>query len=196
MRQNTAHLPLSERLIEAGLEILLSGQPLTLRGAAARAGVSHGAPAHHFAGLAGLQTAIAARAYHRFADHLQVVFDAFPPGVASDEELLMAMAQSYCGFAAEQGALFQLMFAEPALDWNDPDLTAASARAYAQLQRAAAPFARAEDDRSIVETLLWCIAHGYATLGLTRKPDDQSPPVGAPSLDLLTAKIIALLRKP
>ncbi|WP_141215717.1 TetR/AcrR family transcriptional regulator, partial [Hahella sp. CCB-MM4] len=57
-----------DALIEAGLSLLIEGGPegLTLRRAAARAGVSHAAPAHHFNGLPGLQTAIATRAFALF----------------------------------------------------------------------------------------------------------------------------------
>ncbi len=56
------HGNLREALIVAGIEILKEGglPALTLRACAARAGVSHAAPAHHFDGLPGLVTAIAA----------------------------------------------------------------------------------------------------------------------------------------
>jgi AcrR family transcriptional regulator len=59
------HGNLREALINAGLLLLkedgLDG--LTLRRAAARAGVSHAAPAHHFSGKQGLVAAIAARGF-------------------------------------------------------------------------------------------------------------------------------------
>ena len=65
-------------LVDAGLALLaiegLAG--LTLRACAARAGVSHAAPAHHFAGLPGLLTAIAARGFGIFTDTI-FAFDAY-----------------------------------------------------------------------------------------------------------------------
>ncbi len=66
------HGNLREALIDAGLQLLAEGGPsaLTLRRAAARAGVSHAAPAHHFDGLTGLLTAIAVRAYQAFSGQM------------------------------------------------------------------------------------------------------------------------------
>ena len=67
------HGNLRSALIDSGLALLanegLAG--LTLRRAAAAAGVSHAAPAHHFDGLPGLLTAIAARAFQLFADQME-----------------------------------------------------------------------------------------------------------------------------
>ena len=56
------HGNLREALITAGVGLLNEGglSALTLRKCAARAGVSHAAPAYHFKGLNGLLTAIAA----------------------------------------------------------------------------------------------------------------------------------------
>ena len=56
------HGDLRQALVAAGIELLDEGglAALTLRRCAARAGVSHAAPAHHFKGLRGLLTAIVA----------------------------------------------------------------------------------------------------------------------------------------
>jgi DNA-binding transcriptional regulator YbjK len=50
------HGNLRAALVSAGIELLEEGglEALTLRKCAARAGVSHAAPAHHFEGLQGL----------------------------------------------------------------------------------------------------------------------------------------------
>ena len=62
------HGDLRRALIDAGLALLTEGgtSALTLRGCAARAGVSHAAPAHHFDGLDGLRVAIAEEGFDRF----------------------------------------------------------------------------------------------------------------------------------
>ena len=68
---------LRDVLIEAGIALLNEGgmAALTLRRAAARAGVSHAAPAYHFDGLPGLLTAIAARAFADFSNRMQAARD-------------------------------------------------------------------------------------------------------------------------
>ena len=60
------HGNLRQALIDAALEIIRKEGPtkLTLRKAARNAGVSHGAPAHHFGDLRGLLAAIGEQGYN------------------------------------------------------------------------------------------------------------------------------------
>ncbi|WP_303386022.1 TetR/AcrR family transcriptional regulator [Paracoccus sp. (in: a-proteobacteria)] len=166
------------------MEILLSGEPLTLRGAAARAGVSHGAPAHHFDGLSGLQTAIATKAFRDFGKLLR---DALNQPVAADHpeparERLRNLGRAYCHFAQHQGALFDLMFLKTDVDHDNADLVSAMGYAYEPLRTATAPFIKGRD-RNMIETVIWCVAHGYAVLGCAERVNGLPPPFGAPSLD-------------
>ncbi|MDO5704658.1 MAG: TetR/AcrR family transcriptional regulator [Paracoccus sp. (in: a-proteobacteria)] len=181
--------PLSERLIDAGMAILLSGQPLTLRGAAARAGVSHGAPAHHFDGLAGLQTAIAIRAFRKFGQHLErAMARPIPDEIDADRARLQNLGHAYIEFAREHFRLFYLMFVQPDVDRTNPDLVAAMDFAYQSLCKATEPYSRYHDP-ALIQTLFWTVAHGYVMLGLSDRVNGLPPPYGAPSMDEMMQKI-------
>ena len=115
------HGDLREALIEAGVGLLREGGQgaLTLRRCAARAGVSHSAPAHHFKGLNGLFSAIAARGYRTFTATM----------VAERERAgrdpmarLVAICEGYLTFARQNAALFTLMFSSEEIDRSDPAL--------------------------------------------------------------------------
>ena len=71
----TALLDATESLLdESGLE------GFTLRECARRAGVSHGAPAHHFGDLRGLLTAFAAQSFDQLEVLTRAYMDAAQPG--------------------------------------------------------------------------------------------------------------------
>ena len=67
------HGNLRAALIEQAIIILTADgvSALTLRRLAAEAGVSHGAPAHHFKNKAGLLSAVAAQSFRLFAAAMQ-----------------------------------------------------------------------------------------------------------------------------
>ena len=159
------HGNLREALIIAGMDLLSEGgmAALTLRRAAARAGVSHAAPAHHFDGLPGLLTAIAARAFTKFADMMQSAREA----AGTDPfQRLVGICQGYLDFARAHHGLFHVMFVSPEVNRSDPALTPQSTRAYLLLRAACLPFAApgATED-ALLETAVWSLVHGYATLG-------------------------------
>jgi AcrR family transcriptional regulator len=156
---------LREDLILAGIALLDEGgmAALTLRRAAARAGVSHAAPAHHFNGLPGLLTAIAARAFAIFADTMH----ASRTAAGSDPFLRLAgTCQGYLDFAVAHQGLFHVMFVSPEVDRSHPDLMPHSRHAYILLREACLPFAApcATED-VVLEAAVWSMVHGYATLG-------------------------------
>lgn len=160
----TNPISLRDALIDAGMALLAEGgaSALTLRQAALRAGVSHAAPAHHFAGLPGLLTAIAARAFATFADTL----DAARAAAGADPRAqLHGICQGYLTFAARHAGLFHVMFVSPDVDRSDPTLGIHAERAYQCLQQACLPFVRHHDDR--LELAVWSMVHGYAALGFT-----------------------------
>lgn len=176
---------LRERLIDSSIALLSDGRPLTLRGAAAHAGVSHAAPAHHFAGLAGLETAVAGRAFRVFTRQLQ-------EAASRQTEVharILAVAQEYCDFAVDHHALFQLMFVSDRVDHTAPELADAQDEAYRVLRAVCAPVLPRPDDAALVETTLWAIVHGYAMLH-HRRPAGHTP-VPAPSLDQVLGHALA-----
>ena len=169
---------LRDALIEAGTALLAEGgmAGLTLRRAAAMAGVSHAAPAHHFDGLPGLLTAIAARAFQTFADTLHAAREA---AGADPRARLNGTCQGYLTFAASHAGLFHLMFISPEVNRGDPDLMPHATRSYQILREACLPFAATIPDEAL-EVAVWSMVHGYALLGLgsddpTRLPFSRRP---------------------
>lgn len=157
------HGNLREALIEAGIALLAEGGPqaMTLRAAAARAGVSHAAPAHHFKGLTGLMTAIATRSFQLFDEAMVAARDLAGPDLAAQ---LHAVCAGYLRFAEDRPALFRLLFIEPNVDRCDAALGKAGAQAYATLRGACAPFALSPTDALTLEATVWSLVHGYALL--------------------------------
>ena len=180
---------LRETLILAGIDLLHEGglAGLTLRRAAARAGVSHAAPAHHFNGLPGLMTAIAARAFQSFADRMEQERVKAAPEPFSR---LLAICHGYLAFAADHAALFQVMFNYPSLDRSDLTLLAQSERAYRILRDACQPFADDSAADAALETAVWSLVHGYALLGFGDPIKRSRSFVVAPGFETLLPRLI------
>jgi len=157
------HGNLRAALVDAGLDLLaadgLSG--LTLRACAARAGVSHAAPAHHFAGLPGLLTAIAARGHAIFTATMIQDRDKTGP---DPRAALIGICEGYLRFARENPALFALMFNQPFGKVDDPDFTASAGASYVVLAEACAPFRPVSDASNSTEVMIWSLVHGLASL--------------------------------
>ena len=184
---------LHDALIDAGVALLHEGgmAALTLRRAAARAGVSHAAPAHHFHGLPGLMTAIAARAFQDFADAIDTGREA----AGTDPfARLLGTCTGYLAFAAKHQGLFHLMFVSPQVDRNDAAVTPHATRAYMILRQACLPFAASGATAdTVLETAVWSLVHGYAALGFdptnpTRRSFAPPPPFEPLLRELLTAR--------
>lgn len=178
------HGDLRNALLQAGLEILDKEGigAVTLRAIAARAGVSHAAPAHHFGNVKGLMTALATIAFDRLHDSIQAAVDAAPKQTA---EQVRAAGRGYLGFAMSNPGLFRLMFTASLLDAADPELQRAGDRAYQQLLSIAGPAAaqrggHSADDVSAVALQMWCTVHGFAHL-LLEGQIDAPPGGGAPA---------------
>ncbi|KJY46088.1 TetR/AcrR family transcriptional regulator [Streptomyces sp. A1547] len=108
------HSPLRERLIDVGVDLVLTEgtAALGLREIARRAGVSHGAPRRYFPTHHSLLSAIARRG---FAD-LGGRFAAATAGAPSPREQVKALGCAYVGYALEHRGMFELMFRHDLLD--------------------------------------------------------------------------------
>ena len=167
------HGNLREALIEAGISLLdeVGWNGLSLRACAARAGVSHAAPAPHFGNLKGLLTALAAVAFQRFhatIDGEQKSADPEP------EAQLRAAGVGYITFSKAHPGLFQLMFGPAEVDGADETLKEARERAFGQLGKTVAPFLPAgagHADDMKMRLAVWSTIHGYAHLLLSGKLD-------------------------
>ncbi len=167
----------------------------TLREAARRAGVSHGAPAFHFKDAAGLLTTFAAEGF-RSLRKLMVEYRAESPKDAAAQ--VLAVGCAYVDYAISHRPQFQLMFRSDTIRLEDEGFTEASRGAFQQLQETMAPFSRpgeTEAGRAARLMLAWSAVHGFATLYLEKgfRPiygNNPKPPVSADAkrvLSLLTA---------
>lgn len=154
------HGDLRRAVLAAALDVIRTDGPsaLSLRDLARRAGVSHAAPAHHFKDRCGLLTAIAAEGYGLLADTLADAPDLRERGV------------HYVRFAVEHPAHFQVMFQPELHRPDDPELLAARARADGELRAGVADLSPHED-ASLMGMAAWSLAHGFATLLLSRNLD-------------------------
>lgn len=133
----------------------------SLREVARRAGVSHGAPGHHFGDMRGLLTAVAARGFEDLAARLQAVANE-PNG----EGPAKRMALSYVEFALSQPARFDLMWRSSILDPDDRAYREAADHAFAVLNGAVTGMNRPTEFPSdpvfAPSVAIWSLAHGFA----------------------------------
>lgn len=174
------HGNLRAALLAAALDILEEDglNALSLRKVAAKARVSHAAPAHHFPHLKSLLTALAVIAFERFAASMQTARAGAP---ADPGAQIRAAADGYLAFAKANPALFRLMFSESQLDWSDLTLRQASELSFRHLQEITAPFAaqlglKTPEDRQELEKLVWSMAHGFAHLHTDGKMHNSATP--------------------
>ncbi|HMI92140.1 MAG TPA: TetR/AcrR family transcriptional regulator [Polyangiales bacterium] len=180
-RSRYHHGTLPDALLKAtALLVLESGVAgLSLREVARRAGVSHGAPAHHFGDKAGLLTALATQGYELFTRSQCEARDG-----AGSEPLrrFAATGYAYVMFADTHRAHFEIMFRPELLRQDDPALLAASNAAYDVLRGVVAEVQAAGfipgRDPETVAIIAWSQAHGLATLWLSgnlRRYDQHFP---------------------
>jgi AcrR family transcriptional regulator len=158
------HGDLKAALVDGALELIVERgvRRFSLAELSRRLGVTVAAPYRHFASRDELLAAVAVRALQTFAEALGAQSsEADPP-----DRQLAAMASSYVRFAAEQPALFDVVFGV-GLDRKErhPQLRAAYADVEGMLAACVAEICR--DDPDGAEQLADAIeatAHGYAAL--------------------------------
>ena len=166
------HGDLQRALLEATEELLESKgvEGFTLREVARRAGVSHGAPAHHFGDVRGLLSEFTAASFAQLSASMRD-----RRGQAPDTafEQLVATGVGYVAYALNHVARFQLMFRSERLDWDRPSLAAAGADAYGQLVECVERLGREVGAPSALDAdkvaLAWSIVHGFATLTIDNR---------------------------
>jgi AcrR family transcriptional regulator len=134
-RESYHHGDLRVALVRAAEEIIDSDgiEGFSLREAARRAGVSPGAPGHHFGSVVGLLTEVAILAFEALEQHLSGI-----PTSKNPVRNLHAVATAYIDFAQRWPGRFRLMFREGLTDWDDPRRTEASVRALEKITYACA----------------------------------------------------------
>jgi AcrR family transcriptional regulator len=170
----------------------------TLREAARRAGVSHGAPAFHFKDASGLLTAFATEAFKALREQMLKYRAEAPKDAAAQ---LLAVGCAYIDYAISHRPQFQLMFRSDTIRLDDEPFKEASKGALQQLQETMAPLlvpGESEAGRTTRLMLAWSAVHGFATLYLEKgfRPfyaGNPRPPVSADAkrmLELLTASFV------
>lgn len=176
--------------MEVGVELLESGglAALSLRRIATAAGVSHGAPRHHFPTYAGLLAAIARAGVEELDRSLAPCF-ADPDPAAG----VRRAARAYLDFATARPEMFELIARHDLLEGAGGRLREITARWYADL---AGALARLWDVSPVsVGTpalALWSGVHGLAVLVTRRTTEavsDRPDPTAA--LDHLLDTLLA-----
>ncbi|MCX2563014.1 TetR/AcrR family transcriptional regulator [Acetobacter thailandicus] len=136
-RDNYHHGDLKMALIEAAEAIIQAEgvDGFTLRKAARSAGVSPGAPSHHFSGTKGLLTAVAIRTFEKLGGELNAL-----PSSGIPAQDLRTQALGYVKFAAFNPGLFRLICRVDLIDFKDPAFMQASFAALTQYGHAAAAY--------------------------------------------------------
>lgn len=186
------HGDLRKALIEAAeAELTEKGvEGFTLRGAAKRAGVSHAAPAHHFADTNALLTALAALAFQRLADSMSGR-QSQAPGDARAQ--FIASGLGYVDFAQSNPALFKLMFGSQRLDTGNAELIGYGSKAFRILVDAIAAV-RQRDPLAGHAGLIdiatsWSAVHGLANLLIADRMRFLEPVLAANRDEVLSVMI-------
>ncbi len=142
---------------------------VSLRDVARRAGVSHGAPAHHFGNKAGLLTAFATAGYRLLAE--SVLAEVAESGAADGADELAAIGRGYVRFAVGHPSHFEVMFRLDALNPDNPEFVAASEAAYglltATIERCRGAGRLHGRSPEVVAVSAWSVAHGLSALWLS-----------------------------
>jgi AcrR family transcriptional regulator len=193
-RDRYHHGSLREELISACLALIAAEgiAAVSLRRVAREAGVSPGAPYHHFADRAALLAAISTQGFMLLAARLE---DA-RASATGPADALGALLGAYVGFAREQPAYFTLMF-RPELSKPEkhPEAQAAGESALGVLIEVVADCQRAgvaaAGDAAALAAMAWALGTGLASLWSEGQLDDRKLAPDA-SADELAARVTAL----
>lgn len=162
------HGNLRRALLETAVAVLADKgvDGFSLRETARRAGVSPGAPKHHFGDTRALLTAIAADAFVMLEERLEAAARAG----RTRKDRLAAQGEAYVGFALDHPARFDLMWRTALLDQSDLAYVEAGDRAFASLDRLVrgdGVSAASRTDPIMAPTIAcWSLVHGLARLAL------------------------------
>jgi AcrR family transcriptional regulator len=191
------HGNLRRALIDAAVSAIAKHgiSALNLRQLAARAGVTPGAPYHHFASREELLRAVAEEGFERLETDLITACDA---AGAEAGGRLEALGRAYVEFAVSRPGYFRVMFHG---DANSSGPTEPGLRAFHLLRDAVlacqeAGTAPAGDPGALVLTA-WSAVHGFATLWVDRALpfEGMRPELMAPELGRLLARMFAALAR-
>ena len=157
------HGNLRRALMDEALRVIEEEGPsvVSLRELARRIGVSHAAPAHHFADKTALFTAIATEGQTMLAERMEAA--AATESQDAGHSRFLDVGLAYVRFAADHPAHIRVMYQPSLYDTDDADLVAARQRTFETLYATAGAFKPAEDAAQ-VGLAGWCLMHGLASL--------------------------------
>jgi AcrR family transcriptional regulator len=173
---------------------------MSMRAAAKLAGVSQGAPAHHFQDRNGLLAAIAAQGFRDMVSLRKKRLDEIDPNDAPAR--LRAVMLAYVEFAQAHPARFHLMYG-PQIEHHEqfPELLEAGAASFELLKSVVTPFLTASEAEALsVEKLafaVWAATHGLATLtvhGRKMPPSGMQRPTSDQLSDIVVNFCLSALR--
>lgn len=198
------HGDLRASLIAWGTHLLdtegIAGMSMSMRTAARLAGVSPGAPAHHFQDRNGLLAAIAAQAFRDLVNFRRARLEKVDPDDAAGR--LRSVMLAYVEFAQAHPARFHLMFGPEIKNREQyPELVEAGSASFHMLRRAIAPCLKDADVSALSEEELafaiWAATHGLAVLTLDRRKVSISStqnPTAAKLADIVVQFCLSALR--
>jgi AcrR family transcriptional regulator len=160
-RDSYHHGDARSALLAAATALLekVGAQGLSVRGLAARAGLSRQAPYNHFPDKEALLAELVGEGFRRLSAEISAT-----PGYPASAASLERAAEAYIGFAQRSPALFRLMFSRELVDISRfPEVTKVASEAFGSMRRIIATLtgpARVDE----LALAAWCLVHGYATL--------------------------------
>lgn len=163
------HGALREALLTATLELIDAEGigAVSLRRVARAAGVSPGAPYHHFPDRAALLTALSDEGFHRLADTLTEAHAAAPTPATA----LEAIINAYVDFARTNPAYFRLMFRPELTKSHKSEYGAEAGEAAFAILVGTVAECVPPADRDVVAITMWSTVHGFASLWLDGQLD-------------------------
>lgn len=166
------HGNLREALIEAAIATLEEDglEALSLRGVAARAGVTQTAPYTHFKDKRALLAAVAEVGYARLYERMASLAEAG----TTDQEKFLGIGRGYVAFALDAPALFGLMFSTALGPLSQhPELQAKADAAYGffvkGLERVADKRKFGKNGGTASRVTAWSLIHGLSILLVERR---------------------------
>lgn len=170
------HGDLRETLVKAAVESIEEGgvASFTLRECARRAGVSHAAPANHFATADELLAEVAARGFDRFVHQLAIAADG--EAEQSPARRLMAMGRAYVAFARANPGVYGLMFRTSAPLPKTAHLENSASAAWNQLHETVMLVTGEDRDATRHKAAhVWALVHGIASLLIDGRLQGSDP---------------------
>jgi AcrR family transcriptional regulator len=171
-RQNYHHGTLRETLLSATLTLIAQEGigAVSLRKVARTAGVSPGAPYHHFEDRAALLTALSDEGFK----NLETTLKTAKEKEENPPERIAAMLTAYINFAQENPAYYRLMF-RPELKTKNKEEDDAGTAAYKLLTKTVEECQPPKNaDTETLSITLWSTAHGLASLWLDGQLNHQT----------------------